>query len=188
MIDDFEDADGSLLPAGGRQGYWYVFNDGSAGGSQTPPETAVVPEVGGACGTGYAIHSTGSGFTTWGAGIGIDLNNPGGMSAVKMSWDASAYTGIVVMAKGSGAIRANVQIDATVPVAEGGSCAADCDPHGMNFTLTSQWKQFVFPFDQLAQEGWGTPAIWDATTAVGVQFKVGPNVGLDVWIDEIGFY
>ena len=128
MIDDFEDGNNALLPNGGRQGYWYVYNDGA--GTQTPPAVAVVPQNGGAAGTGKAMRTTGSGFSVWGAGIGVDLNNPGdgmGGNGTKMAWNAAGYTGLVVMAKGSGSLRVVVQTTATVPLAEGGSCAADCD-------------------------------------------------------------
>ena len=105
MLDDFEDGDGAIIMSGGRQGFWYTFNDGTAGGSQTPPSTAVVPDSGGACESANALHTTGSGFATWGAGIGVDLNNLGGAMGVKMPWDASAYTGIVIAARGSGMVR-----------------------------------------------------------------------------------
>ena len=188
MIDNFEDGDGALLPNGGRQGYWYTFNDETVGGTQTPAADMVLPEAGGANGTAYAIHTTGNGFTVWGAGMGIDFNNPGGDMSVKNPWDGSGYTGIVLMARGSGQVRASVQVSATTPIAEGGTCAADCDPHGTFLNLTNSWQQYVLPFGQLSQEGWGTPAAWDATALVGVQFKVGPNVSFDFWVDEIGFY
>jgi hypothetical protein len=188
MIDDFEDGDGALVPSSGRQGYWYVFNDATNGGTQTPASDMVLPQAGGAAGTNMAMHTTGSGFTVWGAGLGIDLNNLGGMPSIKMIWDASEFTGVVLMAKGSGQIRASVQIEATVPVAEGGSCDVDCDPHGKVLLLTNQWQQFTLPFDQLTQEGWGTPAAWDAATVVGIQLKVGANANFDFWVDEVGFY
>jgi hypothetical protein len=191
MIDNFEDGDNALIPNGGRQGYWYTFNDATAGASQTPPEDAVLPEAGGADGTSLAMHTSGSGFAEWGAGIGIDLNNagdPDGGNGVKMKYDASAYTGIVVTAKGNGQIRASVQIEATIPSEEGGTCAMDCDPHGKVLLLSDEWQQFTIPFDQIQQEGWGTPASWDSSTVVGLQFKVAKSVDFDFWVDEIGFY
>jgi hypothetical protein len=185
MIDNLEDGDGAIIPNGGRQGYWYIFNDATVDGMQTPAMDMVVPEAGGGAGTNLAMHTTGSGFTTWGAGLGVDLNS---MDGVKMTWDASAFTGIVVHARGNGQIRASVQIEATVPVEEGGTCMLNCDPHGKVLLLTDEWQQFTLQFDQLNQEGWGTPAAWDASTIVGVQFKVGMNVEFDFWVDEMGFY
>jgi hypothetical protein len=188
MIDNFEDGDGALIPNGGRQGYWYTFNDATVGSTQTPPVDMVLPESGGAAGTMMAIHTTGSGFAEWGAGIGIDLNSTGGDMAQKLPYDSSAFTGIVLMAKGNGQIRAAVQISATIPPEEGGTCALDCDPHGKVLLLTDEWQQFTLPFEDLNQEGWGTEAVWDATTVVGVQFKVGKDVDFEFWVDEIGFY
>lgn len=191
MIDNFEDGDGALIPNGGRQGYWYVFNDATEGATQTPPIDGVLPEGDGAAGTSLAMHTTGSGFAEWGAGIGVDLNNEGdpeGGNGIKMIYDASAHTGIVLMAKGSGQLRASVQIEATIPPEEGGTCAIDCDPHGKVLLLSDEWQQFTLPFDQLNQEGWGTPAAWDASKVVGIQFKVAKDVDFDFWVDEIGFY
>jgi hypothetical protein len=188
MIDNFEDGDGALVPNGGRQGYWYVFNDETIGGTQTPASDMVLPQAGGAAGTSMAMHTTGNGFTVWGAGVGVDLNNMGGDPGIKMIWDASGSTGIVLMAKGNGQVRASVQIEATIPVAEGGTCDVDCDPHGKVLLLSSEWQQFTLPFNQLTQEGWGTPAAWDASTVVGLQFKVAANVNFDFWVDEVGFY
>jgi hypothetical protein len=191
MIDNFEDGDGALIPNGGRQGYWYVFNDATEGATQTPDTTMVLPEAGGAAGTSLAMHTTGSGFAEWGAGVGVDLNNAGdgmGGNGIKMIYDASAFTGIVVMAKGSGQVRASVQIEATIPVEEGGTCALNCDPHGKVLLLSDEWQQFTLEFDELNQEGWGTPAAWNASTIVGLQFKVAANVDFDFWVDEIGFY
>jgi hypothetical protein len=191
MIDNFEDGDGALIPNGGRQGYWYTFNDATEGSTQTPAVDMVLPETGGAAGTAMAIHTTGSGFAEWGAGIGIDLNNAGdgmGGNGIKMPYDSSAYTGIVLMAKGNGQIRASVQIEATIPTAEGGTCALDCDPHGKVLLLSEEWQQFTLPFDQLNQEGWGTAASWDASKVGGIQFKVAKDVTFDFWVDEIGFY
>jgi hypothetical protein len=188
MIDNFEDGDGALVPNGGRQGYWYVFNDASIGGTQAPTSDMVLPLAGGAAGTSLAMHTTGSGFTVWGAGLGIDLNNLGGDPGIKMIWDASGFTGIVLMAKGTGQIRAAVQLEATIPVAEGGTCDVDCDSHGKVLLLSNEWQQFTLPFGQLTQEGWGTPAAWDASTMVGIQFKVAANANFDFWVDEIGFY
>ena len=188
MIDDFEDGNGALLPEDGRQGFWYIFNDGSVGSSQMPPSDMVLPVDGGANNTSYAMHTSGSGFTVWGAGLGIDFRNMGGNNPLKLPYDASSYSGIVLMAKGNGPIRVSVQIEATVPVAEGGTCESECDAHGILLDFTEDWQQFELPFDQLAQEGWGTPADWDAMTTTSILFRVNPNVDFDFWVDEIGFY
>ena len=191
MIDNFEDGDGALIPNGGRQGYWYIFNDETEGATQTP-DGEVLPVEGGSDGTAMAMNTAGSGFTEWGAGIGIDLNNEGGGmeggNGIKMTYDSSAYAGVVLTAKGNGQIRAMVQIEATIPPEEGGTCAVDCDPHGKVLLLSDEWQQFTLPFDQLNQEGWGTPAAWDSATVVGLQFKVGASTDFDFWIDEVGFY
>src|SRR5688572_484629 len=78
LIDDLEDGDGAIHEVGGRIGSWYTFNDETMTGTQTPvPDTDFLAAEGGAGGSLYAARTTGSGFTEWGAGMGLDVNNPG---------------------------------------------------------------------------------------------------------------
>ncbi|MEZ4374012.1 MAG: hypothetical protein R3B07_24530 [Polyangiaceae bacterium] len=70
VLDDMEDGDSSIPEEGGRVGAWYVYND--ATGSQDPPESgdfamSALSEPRGE--STYAAHSSGSGFTDWGAGL-----------------------------------------------------------------------------------------------------------------------
>jgi hypothetical protein len=187
LIDDLEDMDGSINSTGGRDGAWYTYNDGTAAGMQTPLAGATfVPEMPGD-NSMMAAHTTGSGFTTWGAGFGFDLNNTG---TAKMPYDASAHTGIIFSAKGT-PFRVKVLTTATTPMTDGGTCmgtSAQCgDNYGMAIPATSGWQQFVVPFASLKQEGWGIKTPFDATTVLGVQFQVGTKVTFDIWIDNVGF-
>src|SRR5262245_29503993 len=66
-IDDMEDMDGSITMAGGRQGAWYSYNDGT--GMQTPPVdpmgmtpfpmSMLMPARGS---SKYGAHTSGMGF------------------------------------------------------------------------------------------------------------------------------
>ena len=74
LISDFETGKAQEVVVGGRSGDWFVFNDGS--GMQTPVKVVNTPlpaEMGGACGSMYAFHSTATGFTGFGAGFGTDF-------------------------------------------------------------------------------------------------------------------
>jgi hypothetical protein len=195
LIDDMEHGDGSIIACTGRIGYWYTYNDATAGGTQTPaaggPFTPTA--IPGGRGTSmHAAHTSGSGFTTWGAGMAFDLNNAGGAGAVKGVYDASAYTGLTFWAKidsGSGAVRLNVADKDTDP--SGGVCspAAKCNDHyGSNLTLTTTWTEYTIAFSSLTQQGWGEVAPgFNAKQLMAIQFQSGPGVSFDVWIDDISF-
>lgn len=199
MIDDMESGTGSIIAQEERVGAWYTYNDATATATQTPiAGDPFLPEAipGGHGSSLYAAHTVGSGFTTWGAGMGFDLNNPGdgeGGAGIKGQYDGSSFTGIAFWAKGSVPMRFKVQLAGTVPTSTGGTCTGDpdleCqDSHGKSIPLTGEWQQYVIPFTELKQEGWGTKVGWDGATLVGIQFQVAKSLAFDVWIDDIGFY
>jgi hypothetical protein len=186
LIDDLEDNDGSIKDLGGRHGAWYTYNDQTAGGTQIPAMAdSFTPS---ACGymSSNCAHTNGSGFKTWGAGYGFDLNNDG---TTKGTYDVSAFTGIAFYAKGT-SFRLKVLTTATVPSTEGGACTGTkCgDNFGTPITATADYQQFVVPFSSLTQEKWGTPATFDPKTVIGVQFQVGMGVTFDISIDDVGLY
>ncbi len=194
MIDDFEDGDQIILDRGERVGQWSAYNDGSPGSSQSPAAgQAVKPEMGGANGTTYAVHTSGQGFADWGAGIQFDLQNTGNGASARKPYNASQYSGIQFYARGSGSVRLELPISATTPASSGGTCAADCsNSHGLPLTLTSEWKLINVPFDVLAQEeGWGAAANFDSAGILGLAFKAvvpdGGTADFDFWIDELRF-
>jgi hypothetical protein len=195
-IDDMATNTGSILPSHGRVGAWYTYNDATAGASETPgipfTKTALNPPHGGA---NYAARMQGSGFTLWGAGEGFNFDDPGngeGGSA-KVAYDASAYTGIAFWAKaGSGSttsLRVNVSDKDTDPA--GGVCApvSKCNDHfGATLPLSTDWRQFVLPFSELTQAGWGMPApSFDPKHLYACQFQVAEGATFDIWIADIYF-
>lgn len=192
IIDDLEDGDPLIFAAGGRRGAWYTYNDASEGAEQLPP-APFVPTEGGPGTSLYMAQTSGSGFSEWGAGLGVDLNNegdPDGGDGMRMTYDASAYQGIVFHARGTTPIRVKLLIDAIVPEAAGGSCVAEkCeDAHGKIITLTDEWVQYTVDFDEAFQEGWGEAADFDPGTLLSVQFQVDPNTDFDFALDQVGFY
>src|SRR5215471_973698 len=98
LIDDMEDKTQGIAGSD-AYGSWYVYNDGSSSGHQTPaPVTEFEMELipGGRCASEYAMRMSGTGFSIWGAGMGFDLgygNLPDG-SFGKIPVDARGYSGV----------------------------------------------------------------------------------------------
>jgi hypothetical protein len=193
MIDNMEDGDGSIIADASRKGAWYTYNDETVGATQVPAVktpftmTAVSPPRDGST---VAANTTGSGFTTWGAGFGFDLNNNG---TTKSAYDASAYKGVSFWAKigagSAGAVRFNIGDKNTTP--EAGVCAAGkcSDDFGKDLTLTGTWTKFDITFAEMKQVGWSTvilPAI-EASGLYYVHFQAGAKATFDIWIDDIAF-
>ncbi|WP_437477760.1 carbohydrate binding domain-containing protein [Sorangium sp. So ce1014] len=199
MIDDMEDGDNALLPAGGRVGYWYTFNDGTEGATQNPPPdpdgTGETPftmaELDPARGqSAHAARSWGTGFEDWGIGFGFDLSSAEG---AKTEYDASTYAGITFWAKvgpgsGTGAVVL-ISDPGTDPV--GGACSDQCDPWKKDLAVTEEWQQFTIPFADMKQGGWGDPAGTeqiDAAKLYSIQFQITDAASFDLYIDDLGFY
>jgi hypothetical protein len=194
LVDDMEGATGSILAKAGRVGAWYIYNDATAGATQMPgvpflPSTVEPPR--GA--STYAARMQGSGFTTWGAGMGLNFNDPGDGDggSVKGTYDASAVGGITFWAKiGTGSVasvRVNISTKETDP--SGGTCtpAAKCSDHfGKSINLTTDWVQYTIKFGDLTQLGWGqTVPKFNPAAIYACQFQVGKGTTFDVWIDDV---
>ncbi len=174
LISDFEEgtaAPPAVIVQEGRTGGWETFNDATSGAT----ETMTVESSGGtAVCDQYALHVKGSGFTTWGAGVGFSLV---GMPKTPAPYNAQmqGFTGISFKAKlGSGAdakspVRFNIstpwtedksnpggQCDATTLTATTTKAARDCYQHVGKFLppgtganqLTSSWQTYTFCFDR----------------------------------------
>lgn len=193
LIDDFEDGDAIIADRAGRKGQWTAYNDASTGATQTPTGgRAVTPEAGGAGGSGYAAHTSGSGFAEWGAGIQLDFNNPGSGASSRLPFDASSYQGISFKAKGAGSVRIELPIPSTTDAAGGGTCVDGCfDTHGKSITVQSEWTEHTVSFAQLEQEGWGAATSFDPSKLLGLAFKVPGSTDapaeFDFWIDDVRF-
>jgi len=194
MIDDLEDGDGAIIEGEGRMGFWFVYNDGSAGAEQSPPENGdFTPGLGGPDGSAYAAHTSGSGFTEWGAGMSFDLNNPGDDKDIV---DASSFTGVAFHAKGNVTIYVSVATRAVTSEQYGGTCVPGTgegtmceDAHGLYFELDPDaYQQYALDFSTIEQGGWGQPFPFAAGEAMSVQFEAAEGVDFDIWVDEIGFY
>jgi hypothetical protein len=200
IIDNLEDNDGRIRVASGRQGPWHVFNSATNnGGNQKPAFTdTFTPEMGGANGTMYAVHTTGDGYTY--AGVGFDLNNSTNVeeSPQSQSYDASAWGGVAFSAKagssGSASLRIELSMKQFVPTDRGGSCTGDScwnvyGSRAIQGQLTPNWQQFKIPFSTLERELGGTTPPFDPAQLMEISFKhEGNNDHFDFWVDEIQFY
>jgi endoglucanase len=192
MISDGEANNNQTNPIEGRGGYWYTFVD-HAGSTVTPMAgelggTFAMTE-GGANGTKYAAHMTGtiSGGDVVYAGMGLNFLDPKGQ------YDASKYKGISFWAKrgpdSTGNVRLKVPDMNTDP--DGKVCTACFNDFGIDMKLTEQWQQFTVPFTAMKQiKDWGSPHTSGIVpkTLYGMQFQVNDkNSKFDIWVDEIQF-
>ncbi|MFZ5893179.1 MAG: hypothetical protein ACOY0T_19120 [Myxococcota bacterium] len=192
MIDDMEDGDGRILQMNGREGPWHTFNSGES--TQMPPGPLITPESGGANGSKSAMHTSGKGFAY--AGIGFDLSNADTApeSAQSKAYDASAWTGVVFMAKGgtsaSGKLRVELPMRDFVPGDRGGTCTGTCwNVYGfqMDAALGAGWQEIKVPFSSLKREDGSTTPSFDAKQIMSISFKHQTDP-FDFWIDDVRFY
>ncbi|MBN1654838.1 MAG: hypothetical protein JXA30_13790 [Deltaproteobacteria bacterium] len=199
VIATFEDGLGSVnQDAPGRGGGFYAFNDGT--GTQTPPaNSATAPTATSIshCESTYALCTNGSGFSTWGAGIGTDIGKIDAATGKKTPYDATQYKGVAFWAKSNaGETAVKVKFPDKNTAEEGGVCDSSV-PDGptacyndwsKTVNLTEEWQAVTITFSELQQETWG--AIYDAfdiTTLYALQFQVGPNIAFDFCIDDLIF-
>ncbi|MEM9454086.1 MAG: hypothetical protein AAGF11_07895 [Myxococcota bacterium] len=190
LIDDLEvepgevDPDSNIIEHDGRVGSWYVYNDGSGGGLQNGGD-AFMPQPGGAEGSAYTARTWGEGFDTWGAGMGVAIN----ASMTDCPYDAAAFEGISFWARGTGTVRVQLPIMATVPTEAGGTCSGVCyDTFGLEVELTDVWTFYAFAWDELAQQGWGDPAMFDPQELMQVQWQAPAATEFDIYVDTLSFW
>jgi hypothetical protein len=200
MIDDMEDPDDAILTVDGRRGAWFVLNDGTDGGVQTPAmgtpfNMTSIPAGRGA--STYAAHTSGQGFTSWSPLIGFWLKKS--PATFKQLYDASRYNAITFWAKTtrpdaarfSASVRVQFPDKNTDP--DGQVCTADgslgCSDHfGKTIDLTPDWVKYTIRFSSLAQAGFGNPApAFDAAHVYGIEFQFTLGSSFDCWIDDIAF-
>jgi hypothetical protein len=192
LIDDMEDANNQVLANQCRTGYWFNYNDGTAGGVQEV--AGVVPGGGsfpisgpgvGYNGTGTSLHavevSTNSGFTNYGAGFGFDFLQPQG------NYDAFGYHGIQFYGKNT-----TGTVTVAIEVPDGPVIASNyaIGPHTVNEVFTTSWQLFQISMSQLtaSPNSYGTATVFDPAELQQVEFQVSAGVVSDVWIDNISFY
>jgi hypothetical protein len=208
MIDDMEDGDGDICRTKVRNGGWYTFGDSTVGAELSPPSNSpFLPTLIGDGSRGnsrYAAHFSGSGFTEWGAIMGLVLiappvltnENPGPVAttAAVPTFDAAqGVGGITFWMKSSAPVSVAIPTSETTPTSEGGQCADapsehNCDNH-FQFQITAPspgWAEYQVPFNALRQAAGS--AIWNPRHLMNIQFQVPPEAPFDVWVDDLAFY
>jgi hypothetical protein len=204
LIAGWEDGTTNILSKNGRQGYLFEVSENmdhpdSGVGVQVPPPGALVTIPGGHACSKFAFRSRGSGFTTWGAQVGLTLNAVGGLLS---PYDASSYTVIRFWAKsGSGTeIFVAVSIPNKLTIPQGGVCGADaeagdgCNNHFTQIVgIPGTWTEITVAFANLAQDpywGYRTGQPFDASAVYEILFSFQPGNGaipFDFWLDDIAF-
>jgi hypothetical protein len=190
LIDDFEDGNEQVGLRCGRSGLWFTFNDGTTGGVQTPdPSVACLPSTAtGRAGSTFAAHTSGSGFTSWGGGIGFHF-----VSSTR-SYDTRPFTGIGFWARVGSTSKTTMRMD--FPDSEtdpgGGLCGSTAQPcfdhFGAMLTFDTTWRYYVVKFADLKQGGWGwVRPSFDSGHVFGIQVQVGGSASFDLWLDDIAF-
>jgi hypothetical protein len=202
-VSDFESGKADVLAVGGRGGSWFLFDDGT--GMQTPPKTpnvTLVAEAGGACNSMFGFHTTGSGFTVFGAGFGADFAPKAAGATLSTVYDASAYSGVALFAKSAAPISLRVSVSDHGTAPEGMVCADTTDKtnmmrcgdyFGSDVMLGTDWQDYVLPFAMMTQRGFGLPVTTgiDKSKVYTIRAQIkgsaaAPGV-YDIWIDDVRF-
>jgi hypothetical protein len=196
LISDFETglakANDVLAPlARGGTSYFY-YNDKTPTGVLDPAKVASMPLAAaapGTCGT-YSFRLKASGFTGWGAGVGVDFMPKVGEK--KVGFDASGYTGVAFYAKVAGtAAQFFVNMQDMNTHADGGKCTVEssptqCDPYGGAITIGPEWELKTIPFAALKQRGFGlAEAAFDAKAVVN--FRLQAKGDFELFLDHVHF-
>jgi hypothetical protein len=203
LIDDFEDQDTTLLflsslpVAQWRNGNWYSIQDATATGTKGPVWAIVLLSTVSDTRAGYALRFTASGFTDWGAGVGVDLRKTAG---VKVAYDVSAYQGIRFYAKVATATQTalKVLVPTTFSDALGTKCS-DTVPNkhcGDHFfcqvsSIKTTWAAYECSFTDLHQQliaGALVQTSFDPATVYSLQFSLlTKTLPADLWLDDVSF-
>jgi hypothetical protein len=183
LVDDFEDGNGETAANDGRFGYWFTFNDMTAAGMQTPADDLPSAPTGSGNASSYAYQTAGEGFSEWGAGMGVNVSQPG---TSPCPYNASACDGVSFLFRSNADVTFKVTTAATVPAAGGGTCTDGCyDPHGKTIVASADWTTVEVKFSELVQGGFGTPAAFDPAAMIALQWTVAADVAFDFGIDDV---
>jgi hypothetical protein len=186
LLADFEQDSIFLRPVPERHGVWYMSNDGSPGGQQSPESYAA--ERGGHAGSNYAVHFRVQGFSEWGAVVGFLLRYAP-EEGIKCPFNAEAFQGISFVARGRGRIRVNLGTPETTPSEQEGRCQRGCwDSHGAFVFLKDDWTEHRLPWSAFAQQGWGSAARLNVKELLAVNFSVlREDQPAELWLDDVAF-
>jgi hypothetical protein len=203
IIDDMEMPDYETVRMGGRNGAWWAGGDAaSPSASITPTGDAAAEAIpGGRCGSRYAMHVTGQGYSEWAVlSVSMGWGSVDGGAPGLLANNNDFRTGITFWARigdtSSDKVRFAISDKYSRP--EGGYCTdpttdmsiACYDTHGVDLTgLDTTWKQYRIPFAGLTQRNFGLPRDrLDPSSIYTVEFQFTPVTPFDFWVDDVSFY
>jgi hypothetical protein len=134
----------------------------------------------------YALRTVGWGFENWGAFVSTNLVSRA--RAALCPYDASAFSGIRLSAKGTGSMRMAVGTTLTTTPSNGGQCGANvCSDYGKDVELSADWTELEVAFDELSLPNWASPVPWDPRQVSHLSFWMASG-DFDLWIDDVGFF
>ncbi|MBN1610484.1 MAG: glycoside hydrolase family 5 protein [Polyangiaceae bacterium] len=185
LIDTLEDGDDSICPSSGRNGVWFVANDGT--GTQAPSDNSDIPvTLSSPRGKStVAAHSSGTGFSDWGAVVGVTLVE--GDDHLEY-FDATSFGGVRFHARGSGTVLASITTGRTKPAPDG-YCEPDACNHPFRATVTlgDGWVPNLLPFDGFKSNVLGAMTAQDRKEILTIEF-LATSDDFDLWVDDLGFY
>lgn len=179
LIDDFEDGDDAVSPFEGRLGLWRWVRDTDRPG--TAPALLPIPLAAATARNRQALHVRGAKLSDWGASVEFTFQ--------PACYDASAYRGLSLRAKGPGRIYLSAREVRLIPPEGGGTCqGSDCyNSHVMKFDLTSKFATYEARWVDLQQRGYGKPAL-DPGHLHSITVMIKPeDTPYDVWLDDLKF-
>jgi hypothetical protein len=183
VIDDFEDSDLLSTAVDGRDGIWWQ--------NTNPPPSDMGPEVvEDPVRSGLVLSYRGGPYAVFSVfGVTLHLTET---DCEFCSYDASVYDGIRFAARGDVNVWVGLEMPSVRSVAEGGTCPDDAfgcwDQHGTSIQLTGDWQEYVLPFAEARQRGWGYEVPFDPSELYAVVFHIPVAAAYEVFLDDIEFY
>jgi hypothetical protein len=182
-IDDFEDGNARLGVTDGRSGIWKASGDGTGKQAPSPGEIAFpmrLVEPGRA--SRFVLQLRAERMTAGGAGLSADL-------APGHCYDASAYAGIELSARGSGRVYLSAMMVDLMEKKWGGLCEKDCyDQHSAPLDLTRAWRRHSIRWEELEQAGWGRRLAFDPARLLALSVSVqSADTPSEFAIDDVRF-
>jgi hypothetical protein len=202
VIDDMETPDYMTVRAAGRAGAWWAGGDPTSPGASITPngDAPAEPIPGGRCGSKYAMHVTGQGYTVWSVlSVSMGWGSVDGGAPGLLPNNDDYRTGVTFWARigdtSSNKVRFAISDKYSRPeggyCVDGGSMDVACyDTLGVDLTqLDTTWRQYRIPFGGLTQRNFGLPRTkLDSSSIYTIEFNFNPVTPFDFWLDDISFY
>jgi hypothetical protein len=185
-----------------RAGYWFHYGDSTVGATQT-----AAGAFGGCAGAAdCAFHTTGMGYTDYGAGIGFDLNDDSAQTA--QPYDATPYMGLQFWAKGTITGTRGpkyAQMDQEIHIKLVTATDRSGDDFGGYCVIGADWTKCSLSFADATRDGFSktpdpTTDVLDANMMLKIQLEFSKfsqdadagvtivPVAYDVFVDDVSFF